>query len=152
VGQFLTSLTAVGDVKLNISGVDVMITIFCDFCQFSAKKLSFFSKTNVVINILHNLALFRVKNANFFAEFFGENILKIITSVPEVCRLKTPVFGGVCRRSTSVMFKLTHLDSDNGSVFFQEFSAGMYPIKKFGPEFKKTAKDLFQKMDNLARS
>jgi hypothetical protein len=31
---------------------------------------------------LHNLALFWVKNANFFAKFFGENILKIITSVP----------------------------------------------------------------------
>jgi hypothetical protein len=24
------------------SGVDVMITIFCDFSQFSAKKLAFF--------------------------------------------------------------------------------------------------------------
>jgi hypothetical protein len=35
-----------------------------------------------MIKILHNLALFWVKNANFFAEFFGENILKIITSVP----------------------------------------------------------------------
>jgi hypothetical protein len=35
-----------------------------------------------MIKILHNLALFRVKNANFFAGFFGENILKIITSVP----------------------------------------------------------------------
>jgi hypothetical protein len=31
---------------------------------------------------LHNLALFWVKNANFFAKIFGENILKIITSVP----------------------------------------------------------------------
>jgi hypothetical protein len=39
-------------------GVDVVITIFCDFCQFSAKKMAFFSKTNVVIKILHNLALF----------------------------------------------------------------------------------------------
>jgi hypothetical protein len=39
-------------------GVDVMITIFCDFCQFSAKKLTFFSKTNVMIKFLHNLALF----------------------------------------------------------------------------------------------
>jgi hypothetical protein len=39
-------------------GVDVMITIFGDFCQFSAKKLAFFSKTNVMIKILHNLALF----------------------------------------------------------------------------------------------
>jgi hypothetical protein len=39
------------------TGVDVMITIFRDFCQFSAKKLAFFSKTNVMIKILHNLAL-----------------------------------------------------------------------------------------------
>jgi hypothetical protein len=39
------------------SGVDVMIAIFCDFRQFSAKKLMFFSKTNVMIKILHNLAL-----------------------------------------------------------------------------------------------
>jgi hypothetical protein len=44
--------------------------------------LAFFSKTNVMIKILHNLPLFWVKNANFFAEFFGENILIIITSVP----------------------------------------------------------------------
>jgi hypothetical protein len=34
-----------------------------------------------MIKILH-LALFWAKNANFFAEFFGENIFKIITSVP----------------------------------------------------------------------
>jgi hypothetical protein len=39
------------------SGVDVMITIFSDFCQFLAKELSFFSKTNVTIKFLHNLAL-----------------------------------------------------------------------------------------------
>jgi hypothetical protein len=59
-----------------------MIAIFGDFLQLSAKKLAFFSKTNVMIKILHNVALFGVKNANFFAKFFGENILKIITSVP----------------------------------------------------------------------
>jgi hypothetical protein len=40
------------------SGVDVMITIFCDFSQFSAKKLAFFSKTNVMINFFQNLSLF----------------------------------------------------------------------------------------------
>jgi hypothetical protein len=56
-----------------------MITIFCDFRQFSAKKLAFFSKANAMIKILHNLAKFLVKNAYFFAEIFGE---KIITSVP----------------------------------------------------------------------
>jgi hypothetical protein len=51
-------------------GVDVMITIFCDFRQFSAKKLAFFSKTNVVIKFLHNLALFRVKKRKFFRNFW----------------------------------------------------------------------------------
>jgi hypothetical protein len=44
--------------KQNQPGVDVMITFFCDFCQFSAKKIAFFSKTNVMIHFLHNLALF----------------------------------------------------------------------------------------------
>jgi hypothetical protein len=53
-----------------------MLIIFDDFCKFSAKKLAFFSKSNVMIKNLHNLALFRVKNANFFAIFFGENIFK----------------------------------------------------------------------------
>jgi hypothetical protein len=33
---------------------------------------------------LHNLVLFCVKNANFLAKFFGENIFKIITSVFEI--------------------------------------------------------------------
>jgi Ulp1 family protease len=32
-----------------VSGVDVMITIFSDFRNSSAKKLAFFSKTNVLI-------------------------------------------------------------------------------------------------------
>jgi hypothetical protein len=39
-------------------GVDVLITIFCDFYQFLAKKLAFFSKTNVMIIFFQNLALF----------------------------------------------------------------------------------------------
>jgi hypothetical protein len=67
--------------KINQSGVDV--TIFCDFCQFSAKKLAFILKNQCYDHFFYlNLALFWVKNANFFAKFFGENILKIITSVP----------------------------------------------------------------------
>jgi hypothetical protein len=39
-------------------GADVKITIFCDFRQFLAIKLAFFAKTNVMIKILYNLALF----------------------------------------------------------------------------------------------
>jgi hypothetical protein len=58
--------------KFAQSGTDVMITIFCDFCQFLAKNWRFSQKTNVMIKFLHTLALFRVKNANFFAEFFSE--------------------------------------------------------------------------------
>jgi hypothetical protein len=46
------------------------------------EKMAFFLNTNVMVNFFQNLALFCVKNANFFAKFFGENILKIITSVP----------------------------------------------------------------------
>jgi hypothetical protein len=52
------------------------------FDIFRRKKLAFFSKTNVMIKILLTSALIWVKNANFFAEFFGENIFKIVTSVP----------------------------------------------------------------------
>jgi hypothetical protein len=54
-------------------GVDDMITVFFDFWQISAKNFAFASKANVMIKILHNLALFCVKPANFFAEFFSEN-------------------------------------------------------------------------------
>jgi hypothetical protein len=45
-----------------------MITIFCDFRQFSAKKLALFSKTNVMIKILHTLALSQKRQ--FFRNFF----------------------------------------------------------------------------------
>jgi hypothetical protein len=45
-------------VELDLPGVDVMITIFCDFCQFSAKKMAFFLNTNVMINFFQNLALY----------------------------------------------------------------------------------------------
>jgi hypothetical protein len=44
--------------------------------QFSAKKLAFFSKTNVMIKFLHNLALFLVKKANFFRRFVRWKYLK----------------------------------------------------------------------------
>jgi hypothetical protein len=60
--------------KFAQSGVDVMITIFCDFRQFSAKKLAFFSKNNVMITIFAKTISSLSKNANFFAKFFGENI------------------------------------------------------------------------------
>jgi hypothetical protein len=54
----------------SISGVDVMVTISFDFRQISAKKLAFFSKTNDMINFLHNLSLFEINNANCLAKIF----------------------------------------------------------------------------------
>jgi hypothetical protein len=66
-------------------GVDVMITIFCEFSQFSALKIGVFLKYQCYDQIFfQNLALFWAKNGNFFAKFIGKNILKIITSVPGV--------------------------------------------------------------------
>jgi hypothetical protein len=46
------------------------------FDNFRRTKLAFFSKTNVMIKILHNLALFWVKNANFFCWNFRRKYLK----------------------------------------------------------------------------
>jgi hypothetical protein len=40
-----------------------------NFRQFLAKKLAFSQKNNVMIKILHNLALLWVKNANFLLNF-----------------------------------------------------------------------------------
>jgi hypothetical protein len=77
--------------KIRHSGVDVIITIFCDFCQLSAKKLEFFSKSNVKIKNLHNLALFRVKNANFSQNFLPEIFLKNHNIGPwSPCRSRFP--------------------------------------------------------------
>jgi hypothetical protein len=72
-----------------------MITIFCDFCQFSAKKNWVF--LNGMIQFLQKLAVIRAKqNAKFFAKFFAkyfakffatffvENIFKIIPSVSKL--------------------------------------------------------------------
>jgi hypothetical protein len=60
--------------KIIRPGVDVMITIFCGFCQFSAKVLAFFSKTNVMIKFLQKVALVLAKRPIFLLIFFGENI------------------------------------------------------------------------------
>jgi hypothetical protein len=59
-----------------------MITFFAIFANFRRKKLAFFSKTNVIITFLQKLRVVWTNNAKFVAKFFGENFLKIITSVP----------------------------------------------------------------------
>jgi hypothetical protein len=56
---------------------------FLQFLTIFGDKIGVFLKTNVMINFIQNLALFSVKKRQFFAKFFGENIFKIITSVPD---------------------------------------------------------------------
>jgi hypothetical protein len=60
-----------------------MITIFKDFCQFSAKKLAFFLKNRCCAQILAKTGSSLSKNGKFCANFFGENILKAISSLPD---------------------------------------------------------------------
>jgi hypothetical protein len=71
------------------SGADVKVAIFCNFCHFWGEKMAFFSKTNVTVEFLLIVAVVYVKNAHFLPNCFGENIFKIITSVPgkELSRL-----------------------------------------------------------------
>jgi hypothetical protein len=79
----MSVLGKIGWLLANNSGVDVMITFFGNFSQFSAKKLAFFSQKPMLWSqFLQKLAVVWAKSANIFAKFFGENILKIITSVP----------------------------------------------------------------------
>lgn len=66
-----------GKQGIRSTGVNVMIA---DFWRKNTQ--AFFFKTGVKIQLLNNLAVFRVQNANRFANFLGEIILKIITSVP----------------------------------------------------------------------
>jgi hypothetical protein len=55
-----------GDFFINSSGVDVMITIFCDFSQLSAKKLAFFLNTIVMITFLSKFAFVFNQKRQFF--------------------------------------------------------------------------------------
>jgi hypothetical protein len=60
-----------------------MITIFGDFSQFLAKKWCLSQKTNAMIKyVFAKSGSGLSKNANIFVKFFGENILRIVTSVP----------------------------------------------------------------------
>jgi hypothetical protein len=62
----------------------VIITIFCDFCQCSGEKIAFLFKKNNVPNeyIFTKTDSTLRQKTPILSPFFGENIFKIITSVP----------------------------------------------------------------------
>jgi hypothetical protein len=72
------------------SGGDVMITIFCDFRQFSAifanfrRKIGVFLEKQCYDHFFAKTSRSLKNKTPFFCQIFGENILKIITSVPGV--------------------------------------------------------------------
>jgi hypothetical protein len=65
------------------TGIAVMITIFCDFRQFSAKKIGVFLKNQCYDQNFAYFSFVLSQKGHFFAELFGENIFKITTSVPD---------------------------------------------------------------------
>jgi hypothetical protein len=71
---FLSSLAPSKTVRTSATRGRCYDQNFLRFSSIFGKKLACFSKTNVMIKLLHNLALFCVKNANFFSEFFSKNI------------------------------------------------------------------------------
>jgi hypothetical protein len=47
-------------------GVDVMITIFCDFSQFSEEKMAFLLNTNVMIKYFSKFSFVSSKKRQYF--------------------------------------------------------------------------------------
>jgi hypothetical protein len=67
------------------SKTNVMITIFGDFCQFSAKKCRFSQKPILCyLYIFWKTSVSLRKKTNICRHIFGENIFKIITTVPGI--------------------------------------------------------------------
>jgi hypothetical protein len=62
-----------------------MITVFCDFCKFLpifGEKIGVFLKYQCYDQLFSKFSYVLSQKRHFFAKFFGENIIKIITSVP----------------------------------------------------------------------
>jgi hypothetical protein len=73
-----------------------------------------------MINFFHNLASFLEKNANFFRKFFGENIFKMITSVPEyVSRTKQGLEGDVVKIRRFNVNRMTEVGIGRGLHFHE---------------------------------
>jgi hypothetical protein len=64
------------------SGVDVMITIFCDFPPIFGEKIGVYLKYQCYDQLFSKISFVWSQKRQFFEIFFGENIFKIITSVP----------------------------------------------------------------------
>jgi hypothetical protein len=80
-----------------------MITIFGDFCQFSAKKMAVFSKNNVMIKFTAYFVLSQKRNFSpmFLAEKKLKSMLLKCRAKPKSQILTTPL--SVSRRFSGLM-------------------------------------------------
>jgi hypothetical protein len=67
--------------KIDHKGVDTMIAVLCDFCQFWA-NLFYKNRFNDHIFAKTRYSRLSKKTAIIFAKFIGEIIFKMITSAP----------------------------------------------------------------------
>jgi Holliday junction resolvasome RuvABC DNA-binding subunit len=62
--------------KQKVPGVDVMITIFCDFSQFSAKKIGVFLKYQCNDQIILKFGFVLSQKRHFFRKIFRQKYFK----------------------------------------------------------------------------
>jgi hypothetical protein len=124
--------------------VDVVKTILCVFCHIPAKNLAFFSKTNVMIAFVQKLALVSAKSLYFrhIPTYFGENNLRIITSVP----------GHTAKQCDSLQFRGNgngERDSNFDGREKQKKQANIFYVGKRGKKLKVfLCKALFEALFN----
>jgi ribosomal protein L37AE/L43A len=94
-----------------------MITIFCDFCQFSAKNLALFLKESILWWFLSaGTAVIWIKNAIFYEIFSA--IKKIITSAP-VRRICSTIFEASVSQSHKFLMPFFLSDRQKEKFFFR---------------------------------
>jgi hypothetical protein len=83
---------------------------FCHFFQFLAKKLAFF-KYQCYDQLFSKFSFVLSQKRQFFAKFFGENIFKIITSIPALVD------------NLKCIWNFCPDQGDRGSMLWSQFSA-----------------------------
>jgi hypothetical protein len=133
--------------RMYLSGVDVMITIFCIFCQFSVKKLTFYSKNQCYDHIFCKTSCSLSKKRQYFSWIFRRKYLKNHNIGPRsqryafICSwlyletlFSTRKFVTIFVRSQKSTLKRYHASSPNGvssNDFSQKSAKQLFPKRLF---------------------
>jgi hypothetical protein len=71
--------------RWTLPGVDAMITIFCDFCQFLEKKIGLFLKIQCYDKLFSKFNLVLSRKRRFFRKIFRRKYLKNHNIGPWLC-------------------------------------------------------------------